>query len=115
MDDKVWLCTNFMCKHKDYPHVHEGWSIDSPARSAPWPLRTKWSEPTVNPRGLITFGWFASSSGFQLPWKIDCDCLGNKEIEAISHLIRGKFAFGNVIGIPRGGFKLAEALSPYCE
>lgn len=64
---------------------------------------------------LIEFGWFASHSGFQLPWKINCDALSNSDIEALSKIIRWKFAFSNVIGIPRGGLRLAEALSPHAE
>lgn len=64
---------------------------------------------------LIQFGWFSTHSKFQLPWKIDCDAMADSDIDAIAQLIRWKFAFGAVYGVPRGGIRLAEALEPHCE
>jgi len=64
---------------------------------------------------LLQFGWFSSSTSILLPWKIDCDALSDNDIEALARLIRGKFVFGNVIGIPSGGLRLQQALTPYSE
>jgi len=59
---------------------------------------------------LINFGWFASHSNRRLPWKIDCDALTDHAITAIAQIIRGRFAFGGVYGVPSGGTRLANAL-----
>ena len=64
---------------------------------------------------MIEFGWFGSHSGFQLPWKINCDTLSDADIDGIVRIIRWKFAFGGVYGIPQGGLRLARALEPYIE
>jgi hypoxanthine phosphoribosyltransferase len=65
----------------------------------------------MNP-DLFQFGWFASHSGFQLPWKFDSAALSDGSIDALARLISGKIVFGAVYGIPRGGERLAEALCP---
>ena len=62
---------------------------------------------------LFQFGWFVSSSGLQLPWKFDCDALSDGSIEAIARLIAGKFAFGSVYGVPKGGLRLQCALEKH--
>lgn len=59
--------------------------------------------------GLIDFGWFASHSGFQLPWKVDCDSLSDSDIESVARILQWKFAFSQVLGVPRGGLRLAAA------
>ena len=64
---------------------------------------------------LIRYGWFASHSGFQLPWKVDCDALSDDDLTGLAKIIRGKFAFSQVVGVPRGGTRLAKALAPYAE
>jgi hypothetical protein len=64
---------------------------------------------------LVEFGWFRSHSGLQLPWKLNADALSDDTIDGIAQIIRGKFVFGSVIGIPRGGLRLAAALSPHTE
>ncbi len=64
---------------------------------------------------LVEFGWFSTHSRFQLPWKVDCDALSDDDIAAIAQLIRWKFAFGEVYGVPRGGLRLAAALAPYVD
>lgn len=64
---------------------------------------------------MIEFGWFKSHSGLQLPWKVDCDSFNNSDWENIGKIIRWKFAFSEVIGIPTGGTKLAAVLASYCE
>lgn len=63
---------------------------------------------------LIEFGWFSTHAKFQLPWKIDCDALSDDDIDAIVKIIRWKFSFGDVYGVPRGGLRLAAALRPFC-
>jgi hypothetical protein len=64
---------------------------------------------------LFNFGWFRSHSGIILPWKFDADALSDGSIEAISKIICRKFAFSEVIGVPRGGLRLADALRPHAE
>ncbi len=64
---------------------------------------------------LFQFGWFASHAGFQLPWKFDADALSGDDIEALARLIRWKFAFSGIYGVPRGGERLADTLRPHVE
>ena len=114
MNDK--LCISFLCKDKDIPHTHKTDYIDSPSILAPWPLRTKWERIKLEPfRQLLQFGWFCSHSKFQLPWKIDCSAFSDGDWECIASIIRWKFAFSKVIGIPRGGLKLQKLLEGYTE
>ena len=111
------LCSNFSCKDRDRPHVHETSSIDSPSTLASWPLRTRWNgRMRLKPFGqFLQFGWFSSHSRFQLPWKIDCDGLDIRDWECIADIIKWKFAFGRVIGIPQGGLPLQRLLENYIE
>jgi hypoxanthine phosphoribosyltransferase len=67
------------------------------------------------PGDLFQFGWFNAHSGMQLPWKLDADALSDGSIEALAKIIAGKFSFGKVYGVPRGGVRLARALEAYCE
>lgn len=118
------LCNSSLCGH-DYPHTHvrpEGgnpsWfaSIDDPAVSAPWPDRLQWRRAVRgngNPFHLFKFGWFASHSGFQLPWKLDLENLRDEDWEAIAEIIAWKFAFCSVYGVPKGGVRLAQALDKH--
>lgn len=64
---------------------------------------------------LFQFGWFASHSKFQLPWKLDLESLGDDDWGSIAKLIAWKFAFRDVYGVPKGGILLAQALRPYRE
>ena len=64
---------------------------------------------------LVQFGWFRSHSGLQLPWKLDADALSSDSLNGITQIIRWKFAFGAVIGVPRGGLRLARMLEQYRE
>ena len=110
------LCNNYSCRDKDKPHIHETSYIDSPSALAPWPLRTKWKRMTLDPfHQFLQFGWFSSHSKFQLPWKIDCDGLDTRDWECIANIIRWKFAFGRVVGIPRGGLRLQHLLENHVE
>ena len=62
---------------------------------------------------LIELGWFTSHSGAQLPWKIDADALSDGSVHAIAQVIRRRFAFSAVIGVPRGGLRLQRLLEPH--
>jgi hypothetical protein len=66
-----------------------------------------------NPYALFKFGWFASHSGFQLPWKLDLDGLDDSDWKAIAQMIAWKFAFRSVYGVPKGGVELAKACDPF--
>ncbi len=114
-DHQDELCSNSMCSDSDHPHVHERYSIDSPSHRAPWPLRTKWKRFIHRKSNLLQFGWFSSHSKFQLPWKVDCDAFRDDDWKCIASIIRWKFAFGKVVGIPRGGSRLGYILEPYTE
>lgn len=67
---------------------------------------------------LISFGWFASSSGLQLPWKFDADFLSDETIDEIAKILQWKFAFSGVHAVPSdetppknpAGPRLAKAL-----
>lgn len=64
---------------------------------------------------LIELGEFESHSGIRLPWKINCDALGEGDIQAIAKIIADKIEFRDVYGIPRGGIRLEQALKPYAR
>lgn len=46
------------------------------------------------------FGWFASHSGFQLPFKIDCDDWSDASLAGVADLLQWKFAFSEVHAVP---------------
>lgn len=55
---------------------------------------------------------FKAHSGQELDWKIDCDALGDEDIETLAFVIRSMVGpFSSVEGIPQGGLRLAAALS----
>jgi hypoxanthine phosphoribosyltransferase len=56
---------------------------------------------------------FVSHSGLPLTWKIECDALTDSDIECLAYMISQHFSFGKVVGVPRGGLRLAKALEPY--
>lgn len=63
---------------------------------------------------LFRLGEFALSSGRPSRLKIDCDALGDDDIEALALLVRHLVGpFSSVEGVPRGGVRLAEALRMY--
>jgi hypothetical protein len=106
----------------EYPHSHAGPTVDDLVEPAKWPDRVYWKPPQRfngrNPYRLFQFGWFASHSGFQLPWKLCLDSLGygeNSGWEDLAELVAWKFAFSSVYGIPKGGSKFAEALQKHAE
>lgn len=53
-------------------------------------------------------------SGAQSNWKIECDALRDEDLAALALIASERLPrFGEVIGIPRGGWRIAEALLPY--
>lgn len=52
-------------------------------------------------------------SGAQSDFKIECDALTDEDLETLAHLISSKFTFFRIVGVPRGGTRLAEKLKPY--
>ena len=61
---------------------------------------------------LFRAGAFTAHSGNTLAWKIACEALAESDWTAIAAEIATRFAFGRVVGIPRGGWPLAKALTP---
>lgn len=62
---------------------------------------------------LFNTGRFKLHSGQISNFKIDCDALLDKDIQAIAELISSKIDFSDVFGVPEGGVRLARALSKY--
>ena len=57
---------------------------------------------------------FKSSAGLDLKWKIECDAISDDEWKCIATMIMERTRpFKNVVGIPRGGIKLAQELDKY--
>ena len=57
---------------------------------------------------------FITHSGLPSDFKIDCDALSIEDWETLAFLVRKKFTFSHVIGVPTGGIPFAEALEPFC-
>lgn len=63
---------------------------------------------------LFTPGCFKSAAGLELDWKIECDALDASDWACIAQVASRRVGpFSQVFGVPRGGFKLAEALWTY--
>jgi len=56
---------------------------------------------------------FISHSGKRLFYKIECDALTMEDWETLASIIKSKYSFGRVIGIPTGGLNLANCLQQY--
>ena len=54
-------------------------------------------------------------SGKKLKWKIECDALTNSDWMALAFMISERITFNKVVGIPRGGTKLANELKKYTD
>lgn len=62
---------------------------------------------------LFQHGGFTLHSGGRSAFRIDCDALTDEDWQALAHMIADRVgAFSAVVGVPRGGLKLAEALRP---
>lgn len=63
---------------------------------------------------LFQLGEFVLSSGAKSSWKIDCDALSDGDIECVANLLSGRVGqFTSVVGVPRGGLRLAAAMEKY--
>lgn len=63
---------------------------------------------------LFQEGTFTLHSGATSAFKIECDALTDTDITTLAALIAERAdPFGAVEGVPRGGFRLAEALRPH--
>lgn len=63
---------------------------------------------------LFQTGSVTLHSGTLSNYKIDCDALTDEDIETIALMIRDiVLPFGEVVGVPRGGLRLAEELERY--
>jgi hypothetical protein len=65
---------------------------------------------------LFQTGNFRLHSGEESLWKIECDSLSAQDVATLA-LMLGQVLppFGSVIGVPRGGLRLAEALGRHCR
>lgn len=62
---------------------------------------------------LFTHGEFVANSSVTLPFKVECDALTDEDIECVAQYVASTIRFRNVVGIPRGGLKLAAELGKY--
>lgn len=62
---------------------------------------------------LFEYGKFISHSGLELPWKFDADFLTPMDLASLALIVKDRIQFGQVVGVPRGGLRFAEALRPY--
>ena len=53
------------------------------------------------------------NSGKPSDFKIECDALTDEDIECFAHLISKKYTFRKVVGVPRGGVRIENALQKY--
>ena len=59
---------------------------------------------------------FTSHSGLELSWKIECDALSDDSLRTLAFLAKDHLQpYQQVYGIPRGGTRLAEYMSEYCQ
>lgn len=56
---------------------------------------------------------FKSHTDLDLDFKIECDALDEWDLSTLAYMISEKYKFRYVIGIPKGGIRLAEALQKY--
>lgn len=62
--------------------------------------------------GLFQTGSFKLASGQQSIFKIECDALGDDDWHTLATIIAAQLGhrYGPVVGVPRGGLKLAAEL-----
>ena len=86
-----------------------------------WRKSQKLHQPSLNSRGILwgdvmslfKQGKFKLHSGALSSFRIECDWLAPEDWIAIAKLISEHFDFKEVVGIPSGGLKLADALKFY--
>lgn len=59
---------------------------------------------------LFKWGRFTSHAGLSLDWKIDCNALAPEDWPCLAKVVASRFKFGEVIGIPTGGYCFSNAL-----
>lgn len=65
---------------------------------------------------LFQLGDFTLYSGAASRWKIYCDALTDEDWQALAVMLAERLPpFGVAIGIPRGGIRLAVAMSAHCR
>lgn len=64
---------------------------------------------------LFRQGNFKLHSGQRSWFKIDCDALADDDWKVLARLVAARMDFSEVIGVPRGGLRFAEALKCYCK
>lgn len=65
---------------------------------------------------LFVLGDVRLSSGAKSFFKIEADALTDGDIQCLARLALDRVPpFGKVIGVPRGGLRLAAALEPFCR
>lgn len=63
---------------------------------------------------LFVDGEFTAHSGETLPFKIECDALADSDLGTLaSEIVRRVGLFRVVVGVPRGGIRIAQALAPH--
>jgi orotate phosphoribosyltransferase len=62
--------------------------------------------------GLFQSGRFTLASGQESIFKIECDALDDDDWHTLATIIAAQlgYRYGEVVGVPRGGLKLASAL-----
>jgi orotate phosphoribosyltransferase len=65
---------------------------------------------------LFQLGDFTLHTGGKSDLKIDCDALTDDDITVLAHVIQENMPpFSTVVGIPKGGLRLANALQQYTK
>lgn len=65
---------------------------------------------------LFQLGEFRGASGILLPYKIECDALDINDLECIVSLaVKRLPSFSAVIGVPRGGIRVANVFRRYVQ
>ena len=63
---------------------------------------------------LFEQGRFVLHSGTATNWLINCDVLSKESLDTLARIITDKVGpFGECVGIPRGGLRIASALQNY--
>lgn len=65
-------------------------------------------------QSLFQSGEFRLHSGSRSSWKVDCDALNDTDLETLASMVVERHVFSKVVGVPRGGLRLAKALEKYC-
>lgn len=71
------------------------------------------SAPEGEKPALFQRGDFTLHSGARSAWKIECDALTDADWSGLAAMISERCDFGEAVGVPTGGLKLAAALSKY--